>query len=322
MASIAKGFLAALALGTMITGFAADEFPSRPIRIITPMAAGGLSDRAARLITDALGRQLGQSVVVENRSGAGGVIGTEVAARAQADGYTLVVSMASTWSIIPAVKKASYDPMKDFVPLGQIWYAPQALVVRSQSSMKTVADLVAYAKANPGKLSFASAGNGTSTHLSILLLLREAGINVIHVPYRSGGQSVANVLGGQVDAVFSDISALAPHVRSGALTALAVTAPRRSPLLPDVPTMAEAGLPGVSTINWFGLHALAGTPPEVLDRLKTAVRAAQLDPAYQAMLVKNAMSTGTVGAERFAEMIQEEARRLAPIVRSSGITFN
>ncbi|MBI4291348.1 MAG: tripartite tricarboxylate transporter substrate binding protein [Betaproteobacteria bacterium] len=322
MAWVAKAVLTVLALGIMNTGAVADEYPSRPVRIITAMAAGGLSDRAIRLITDPLERQLGQPLIVENRSGAGGVIGTEVAARAPADGYTLLVSMASTFSIIPAVKKASYDPLKDFVPLGQIWYAPQALVVRSKSSIKTVAELVAYAKANPGKLSFASAGNGTSTHLSILLLTREAAIDVIHVPYRSGGQSVADVLGGQVEAVFSDISALVPHIQSGTLTPLAVTAPQRSPLLPNVPTMAEVGLPGVSTINWFGLHALAGTPPAVLERLKAAVRAAQLDPAYKAALAKNSMTTGTVGAERFAEMIQEESQRLAPVVRSSGITFN
>ncbi|MBI2319564.1 MAG: tripartite tricarboxylate transporter substrate binding protein [Betaproteobacteria bacterium] len=322
MTSIAKLVLAVLALGMSAAGVAADEYPSRPVRIINAMAAGGLSDRAVRLITDALARQLGQPVVVENRSGAGGVIGTESAARSPADGYTLLVSMSSTFSIIPAVKKASYDPMKDFVPLGQIWYAPQALVVRPQSGIKTAGELVAYAKANPGKLSFASAGNGTSTHLSILLLQREAGIQVIHVPFRSGGQTVASLLGGQVDAVFSDISALVPHIQSGSLTALGVTAPQRSPLLPNVPTMAESGLPGVSTINWFGLHAITGTPPAVLERLKAAVRAAQLDPAYTAALAKGDMTTGTVGAEPFAEMIRQEAQRLAPVVRESGISFN
>ena len=322
MTSITKIVLTVLALGILNAGVAADEYPSRPIRIITPMAAGGSSDSAARLITDALGRQLGQSVVIENRGGAGGVIGTEAAARAQPDGYTLLVSAAATFTVVPAVKKASYDPVKDFVPLGQIWYAPQALVVRSQSSIKTVADLVAYAKANPGKLTFGSAGNGTTTHLSILLLSQEAGINVIHIPYKSSGPSVIDVLGGQIDAGFGSIPTLAPHVQSGKLTALAVTAPQRSPLLPNAPTMAEAGLPGVKIINWFGLHALAGTPSEVLDRLKSAVRAAQLDPAYHASLAKIAMTTGTVGAERFAEMIREDAQRLAPIVRSSGISFN
>jgi tripartite-type tricarboxylate transporter receptor subunit TctC len=322
VASIAKGVLTALAFGMMITSVVAEEYPSRSIRIVSPMTAGGSTDTAARLIAEALGRQLGQTVIVENRSGAGGVLGTEAAARAQADGYTLLLSVAATFSIIPAVKKVSYDPRKDFVPLGQVWSAPQALVVRAQSNLKTVADLVAYAKANPGKLTFGSAGNGTMTHLSIGLLSREAGIEVTHIPYRSSGQSSIDVLGGLIDAIFGDISTLAPHIQSGKLTALAVTALQRSPLLPNVPTMAEAGLPGVRTINWFGLHALARTPPAVLERLKTAVRAAQLDPAYQASLAKIANSTGTVGAERFDEMVQEEAQRLGPIVRSLGISFD
>ena len=321
-ALIAKGVLAALAFGMMMTRAVADEYPSRSIRIVSPMAAGGSTDTAARLIAEALGRHIGQSVIVENRSGAGGVIGTEAAARAQPDGYTLLLSVAPTFTIIPAAKKVSYDPVNDFVPLGQVWSAPQVLVVRSRSNMKTVAELVAYAKANPGKVTFGSAGNGTMTHLSIGLLSQEAGINVNHIPYKSSGQSVTDVLGGRIDAIFGDISTLAPHVQSGALTALAVTAAQRSLLVPNAPTMAEAGLPGVRTINWFGLHALARTPPAVLERLKTAVRAAQLDPAYQASLAKIANSTGTVGAERFAEMIREEAQRLAPIVRSLGISFD
>ena len=322
MASIAKGVLAALAAGMAITGAVADEYPSRTVRIISPMQAGGSTDTAARLIAEALGRQLGQTVIVENRSGAGGAIGTEIAARSQADGYTIVLSAAASFTIVPAVKKVGYDPKKDFVPLGQIWSAAQALVVRAQSNIKMVTDLVAYAKANPGKLTFGSAGIGTMTHLSIGLLSQEAGINVNHIPYKSSGQSITDVLGGQIDAIFGDISTLAPQVQSGALTALAVTAPQRSLLLPNVPTMAEAGLPGVRTVNWFGLHALARTPPAVLERLKTAVRAAQMDPAYQASLTKIANSTGTVGAERFAEMIREEAQRLAPIVRSLGISFD
>ena len=250
------------------------------------------------------------------------MIGTEAAARAQADGYTLVVSFAASWTVIPTVKKLSYDPKKDFVPLGQIWSASQVLVVSSRSNIKTVADLVAYAKANPGKLTFGSAGNGTLTHLAIGLLSRETGINVTHVPYRATGQGLTAVLGGQIDAVFGDISLLAPHVDSGKLTALAVAAPQRSPLLPKVPTMAETGLSEVMILSWFGLHALARTPPVVLERLRSAVRAAQLDPGYRASLARIANSTGTVGAERFAELVQKEDQRLAPIVRSSGISFN
>jgi len=319
MILIAKIVLAALTFGMMNTSVVADEYPSRPIRIIAPMAAGGRADTAARVIADALARQLGQTVIVENRSGASGIIGTEAAARAPADGYTLLVSMAATFSIIPAVKKASYDPMTDFVPLGQIVYSPLALLVSSRSNFKSVADMVAYAKANPGKLSFASSGSGTMVHLAMEVLSREAGISLLHVPYRSGGQGVASVLGGQVDAVFSDALAVASHVQAGALRALAVTSPERLPLLPNVPTMAEAGLPRVRTINWFGLHALASTPPAVLDRLRAAVRAAQLDPAFKG---KSGSTTGTVGAEAYAEMIREEAERLAPIVRSLGITFD
>ena len=300
----------------------AQDYPAHAIRLITPYAAGGPADIAARLIAEPLERQLGQAVVVENRTGAGGMIGTEMAARAKPDGYTLLVSASATFTVIPAVKKASYDPEKDFVPLGQIWSAQQALVVKPQSGIKTLADLVAHAKAHPGKMTFGSAGNGTTTHLSIGMLEREADVKLIHVAYRSTSESVVGVLGGHIDAIFGDISTLTPHIKSGALTALAVTAPQRSPLLPDVPTTAEAGYPGVRSINWYGLHALAATPPAVLERLKVAVRAAQLDPAYKAALAKQANMTGSVGAESFGDMIQKEAQRLAPIVRALGISFD
>ena len=322
MVLITKSILTALALAMTITVAAADEFPSRVVRIIAPMPAGGSVDTAARLIAEPLGRQLGQTVIVENRSGAGGVVGIESAARAQPDGYTLVVISVAHWSIIPAVKKVGYDAKKDFAPLGQIWSASQALVVGAQSKIKTVADLVAYAKANPGKLTFGSAGNGTLTHLAIGLLSKETGIKVVHVPYRATSQGVMDILGGQIDALFGDISVLAPNVDSGKLTALAVAAPQRSPLLPKAPTTAELGLPEVRITAWFGLYALARTPPAVLERLRSAMRAAQLDPAYQASLAKIANSTGTVGSERFAELVQEEDQRLAPIVRSLGIKFD
>lgn len=321
MTSTAKGVFAALAFVAMINSVVgAEEYPSRPIRIISAMAAGGLSDTAVRFIIEPLGRQLGQQVIVENRSGAGGLIGTEAAARSAADGYTLVVSSPSAFNIIPAVKKTSFDPKKDFVPLGQIWSAPQVLIVRSESNLKTVADLVAYAKSNPGKLAFGHAGNGTTTHLCIELLSREAHISVIQVPYRSGAQTVVDLLGGQLDAVFVTPQTLAPYLKK--TRALAITDVQRSPLLPDVPTMAEARLPGVRVVNWLGLHALARTPPAALERLKTAVRAAQLDSEYRVSLAKIGMTTGTVGAERFAEMIDDDVQRLAPLVRSMGISFD
>ncbi|HZQ61127.1 MAG TPA: tripartite tricarboxylate transporter substrate binding protein, partial [Casimicrobiaceae bacterium] len=284
--SIARWLAMPIMLSVAAQALAADVYPSHAVKIIAPIAAGGPSDTAARLMAEALSRQLGQSVIVENRTGAGGVIGTEAALQAPADGYTLLLSIAATFSIIPATKKVNYDPLKDFVPLGQIWDGPQALVVRPDSKFKTLGDLVTFAKANPEKVSFGSAGQGTTTHLSIVLLSKEADVKLTHVPYRGTSQSLNDLLGGQIDAIFGDLSILAPRVQAGSLRALAVTSTKRSPLLPNVPTTAESGLPDVNTNNWYGLHVHAGTPQVVIDRLKTAVRAAQEDPAYQAALTK------------------------------------
>jgi tripartite-type tricarboxylate transporter receptor subunit TctC len=296
----------------------ANDYPSRPLRIIAPIAAGGPSDTAARLVALALARQLNQNVVVENRTGAGGVVGTEMAAKAEPDGYTLLLSIAATFTVIPVAKKVNYDVEKDFIPLGQIWSAPQALVVHTDSRFKSVADLVAEARANPSKVTFGSAGVGTTTHLSIELLQREAGIQLVHVPYRGTSQSVADVVGRNIDAVFGDISNLLPFVESGKLNAISTTADQRSTLLPNVPTTAEAGFPGVKTVNWYGLHVQAGTPVGIVERLKAAVRAAQDDSDFKESLRKNATSTGTFGADAFDKMIREEQARLTPIVRALG----
>jgi tripartite-type tricarboxylate transporter receptor subunit TctC len=316
-AVMAGGLLAAASL----TAAFADDFPSRPLRIIAPIAAGGPSDTAARLAAAVLSRHLGQNVIVENRTGAGGVIGTEAAANAAPDGYTLLLSIAATFTVIPVAKTVGYDIDRDFVPLGQIWNAPQALVVNVDSQFKSVADLVDYARANPGKVTFGSAGIGTTTHLSIELLSKDAGVHLVHVPYRGTSQSAADVLSKQIDAVFGDISNLAPFVEAGKLKAIATTGTARSSLLPDVPTMIEAGHPGVRTVNWYGLHAIAKTPPAVLDKLRAAVLATQTDPEFKAALAKNATSTGTLGAEAFDKMIQEDRERLTPVVRSLGAIF-
>lgn len=298
----------------------AEDFPSHSIRIIAPIAAGGPSDTAARLAAAALAPRLGQNVVVENRTGAGGVVGTQAAAVAAPDGYTLLLSIAAVFTVIPSMKvKAEYDIEKDFAPLGQIWSAPQALVVNAKSRFKSVADLVGYAKANPGKVVFGSAGVGTTTHLSIELLQQAAGISVVHVPYRGTSNSVEDVLSQNIDAVFGDVSNLMPFIQSGQLIALATTGEQRSPLLPDIATMSEAGLPGVRTVNWYGLHVQAATPAPIRDRLEAAVRDVQLDPEFKARLAKDGASTGTVGADDFGKMIQEERQRLAPIVKSLGL---
>jgi tripartite-type tricarboxylate transporter receptor subunit TctC len=295
---------------------AQDNYPSQAIRIIAPIAAGGPSDTAARLVANALAKQLKQSVIVENRTGAGGVVGTELALNAPADGYTLLLSIAATFNVIPLAKKVGYDPEKDFIPLGQIWSAPQALVVNVKSRFKTVADLVSYAKEHPGKVTFGSAGIGTTTHLSILLLQEGAGISVVHVPYRGTSRSAADVISGNIDAVFGDVSNLDPFIEGGKLRALGTTGHERSQLLPDVPTMIEAGVPNVLTVNWYGLHVRSATPPAVVAKLKQAVRAAQDDPDFKAALKKNATTTGTLGADEFDRMIRQDRERLAPVVKT------
>jgi len=312
------GVAATLAMIATQHAARADTFPSRPLKIIAPIAAGGPSDTAARLVAQALSRQLNQNIVVENRTGAGGALGTELVANAPPDGYTLLLSIAATFTVIPLSKKVGYDPEKDFIPLGQIWQAPQALVVSAQSSFKTAKDLVDHAKANPGKVTFGSAGIGTTTHLSIELLRRDTGIDVTHVPYRGTSQSVADIIGGNIDAAFGDISNVAPFVEAGKLTALATTGSERSPLMPNVPTTTEAGIPGVRTVNWYGLHVRSKTPPEIVDKLQKAVFATQNDPEFKAVLKKNATSTGTIGADAFAKMIREDRQRLEPLIKSLG----
>jgi tripartite-type tricarboxylate transporter receptor subunit TctC len=320
-ASLSKRYLRQLLivpafLALSATTALSEDYPTRTLRIIAPIAAGGPSDTAARLMAVALGKQLKQSVIVENRTGAGGIVGTEVVHTAAADGYTILESIAATFTVIPSAKTVSYNPEIDFIALGQIWSAPQALVVSSNSRFKSVADLVKAAHEKPGTVTFGSAGVGTTTHLSILLLQQTANISLTHVPYRGTSNSITDIMAGNIDAAFGDVSNVLPFIQAGKLTALATTGTERSLLLPAVPTMKEAGCSGVVTVNWYGLHVSAKTPAPIVDTLKSAVRAAQDDPEFKAMLVKSGTSTGTLGSEAFEKLIREERARLAPIVHS------
>ncbi len=312
---------AALTLALAAGGAQAEDFPTQPIRLVAPFSAGGPTDTAGRLIAPALQRQLGQSVVIENRPGASGVPGTESVVSGPNDGYTLVVGGIAPIVLVPAVKKLRYDVDRDLVPLGLIWRSPQVLAVRASLDVKTVADFIAYARSHPGRLTVGSAGVGTITHLANELFRREAGIAFTHVPYRSTSNSITDLMGGQIDAIFGDVAILSPQVKAGAIRALAITAAKRSPLLPDLPTMAEVGLPNVQTEVWYGLLAPARTPAPVLERLKAAVKAAQLDPEYRAALMRFGIAIDEVGAEPFAEFIHAESKRWTPILKASGITF-
>jgi tripartite-type tricarboxylate transporter receptor subunit TctC len=311
-----KAALIALLVALPTAGAFADDYPSRPIRIIVPYPAGGPSDVAMRMLTEPLSRQLGQSIVVENRSGGGGQLGLEAAVQAERDGYTLVVGSLAAQVLIPAIKPTRYDPARDFIPLGLISVSPPVFAIRASLHMKTMAEVIAYAKAQPGKFTAGSAGVATTTHLAILLWANEAGVEVTHVPYRSTMLWVNDAVGNQIDSGFGEPKSVGGQIAAGTLTPIAVASPKRVPQLPDVPTMAEVGLPGVQNENWFGLMALAQTPAPIVERLKTAVRAAQTDPAYLALLARDSTSAGEPGADSFAELFRSDTARLTPLIRS------
>lgn len=316
MACCAKGLVAVMALLTAPA--AAEDFPSRPVRIVVPYSAGGTSDTAARLVADPLGRHLGQTVVVENRGGAGGLTGTEAFFTMPVDGHTLLLAGAGPFAIIPPTRKVSYSVEHDIVPLGTIWRSPQLFAVNPQRGWRTMAEFLGYARANPGKALLGSAGIGALTHLSIELLKREAKIEVTHVPYRSTGGTLPALIGGHIDATFGDVSVLASSIEAGIVSALAIAAPRRSPLLADLITMGEAGLPGVQAENWFGLVAHAQTPAPVIARLRAAMLATQNDPAYRESLAKQGTSAGEPGFWSFDKLIQAEVARWKPVVTAPG----
>jgi tripartite-type tricarboxylate transporter receptor subunit TctC len=310
--------LAALIAVSPVAAALAEDFPSRPVRVIVPYSAGGTSDTAARLISEPLGRYLGQSVVVENRGGAGGLTGTEAFFTTPPDGYTLLLGGSGPFAIIPPTRKVTYSVEHDIAALGTIWRSPQLFAVNPKLGFRTMADFLAYARANPGKALVGSAGIGSLTHLSIELLKREAKIDVTHVPYRSTGGTLPALIGGHIDATFGDVSVLASSIQGGIVTPLAIAAPKRSPLLPDLMTMGEAGLPGVLAENWFGLVAHAHTPGPVLARLRAAMLAAQNDPAYHESLAKQGSGFGEPGVESFEKLIRAEIIRWKPIVTAPG----
>jgi tripartite-type tricarboxylate transporter receptor subunit TctC len=300
---------------------AADDFPSRDIRFVAPFSAGGPTDVAGRMIAEPLRRQLGQSIFIENMPGASGIIGTQQVVSGANDGYTILVGGIAPIALVPTVKTLRYDVNRDLTPLGLIWRSPEVLAVRPTLPVNSVKELIDYLKANPNKASYGSAGVGTVTHLAGELFKQEAGVEMAHVPYKSTSNSVTDLMGGQIDMIFGDIAILDPLVRSGHVKALAVTSKTRSPLLPDLQTMAEAGYPKVQTEVWFGLFVPTGAPPAVIERLKSAVRAAQEDPAYVRDLGRFGITLGDLGSEGLARFVREETERWAPILKRTGVTF-
>jgi tripartite-type tricarboxylate transporter receptor subunit TctC len=251
------------------SGFASAQYPDKPIRLIVPFPPGGSNDIVARMLATQLGEKLGQQLVIENKGGAGGVVGTEVAAKAPPDGYTvLLISIA--YAFAPALYKTlPYDPAKSFAPVTIVGRGPSALVVHPSVPVSTVAELIALAKANPGKLNYASAGVGSFQHLSCALFVRQAGIDVVHIPYKGGGPAMADVMGGQAQIVMPSLIQVVPLIKSGRLKALGTSGTKRNPILPNVPAIAET-LPGYESQNWWGLLVPAATPQPVIERLYAA----------------------------------------------------
>ena len=297
----------------------AENYPNRPIRFILPFPPGGGTDILGRIIAERLGVHLGQPVVVENRGGAGGNVGAEAAARSAPDGYTIVL-VAPSLAISPSLyAKLGYDPVKDFAPISLVGTVPNVIVVHPSLPAQTLAEFIALAKSKPGAMNFGSGGAGTSNHLAGELFNIVAGVKLVHVPYKGVNLAMNDVLGGQVQLVVIGIPAAAPHIKAGRLRALAVIAPQRSPALPDVPTAAEAGLPGFDVTTWYGVLAPAGTPRAIVVRLNAELARIMHAPDLQERLAATGTEPLTGTPEQFAHYIAQEIAKWEKVVRAAGL---
>jgi len=312
--------LIAILLAAVSTAALAQSYPSKPVRIIVPFAPGGNVDVTARLIAPALQEALGQPVVVENKPGAAGTIGADFVVRSPADGYTLLMGSNSTFSVAPSLNpKNPYNPLKDFAPVASIAATPFILVVHPAAPMKTVAELIARAKATPGKLTMASAGTGSSNHLVGEFFQDMAGVKFTHVPYKGSNPAISDLMGGQVDMHFDQVTSAGNHVQSGKLRALLVTSKERAPMLPDVPTAAEVGFASFGPINVTGLIAPAGTPRQVIAVLNAATNKALQQAAVREKYAGvGAVTTGGT-PEQFAAYIAEDLARWTKVVKDANV---
>lgn len=303
-----------------IPGVFAAGYPEKPVRVIVPSPTGGGTDTSTRIIAPKLAEILGQQMVIDNRPGASGNIGAEVAARAAPDGYTLLAVIASHTSNPAVMKKVSYDLVRDFSPISRTVTLPNVLFSHPSLPVKSVKELIAFARARPGQLQFASAGLGTNPHLAMELFLNETKLKMIHVPYKGVGPALIDVVAGHVPLMMGNILVASPHVRSGRLRAYGVTSAKRSMAAPDLPTIAESGLPGYEADQWYGLVAPAGTPREIIVRLHGGVVQALQDPAIsKRFLSDGAEPTPSRSPEEFGTLIQADLKKWARVVRDAGI---
>ena len=307
-----RGLAAALALGAAMPAALAQS--SKPIRLVVPFPAGGATDLFARTLSQKMGERLGTSIVIDNKPGAGGSLGSDMAAKATADGQTLLFTTTSTHSIGPAIgAKLPYDTVRDFTPIAHVGNAPSIMLVPNSSPAKTVKEWIEYAKKNPGKLNYASSGNGTIVQLTAELFKAQAGVFVTHIPYKGTGLAIPDLVAGQLDVLFDSLPTGMPHVRDGRLRALAVTTLKRTPLAPDLPPVADT-LPGFESNTWFGLYGPKGLPAEVVNRVNTAANQALSDPEVRAKLTTLGIEPVTSTPAQFAKMVADDQAKWKRII--------
>jgi tripartite-type tricarboxylate transporter receptor subunit TctC len=309
---------ASLALAMPSLGLA-QSFPNKPIRYIVPVAAGGGNDMIARVVTERWGRMLGQTFVVENQGGGGGVIATQNVMRAAPDGYTLMQGYVATHGTTPATRKVNYDPIKDFTPIGMIGATPNVLVINNEVPAKNMKEFIDYVRKNPGKLSYGTAGQGSLTHMTMELFKQEMGLYILHIPYRGIAPAFNDLLGGQTQAMFPGLAAALQFINSGKVRALAVTGPKRSAALKDVPTMEELGFKGFDAMQWYGTVGPAGMPADIVKRLNETQVATLKLPEMREKLAIEAVEPMPMSPEQFAQYIRDENRRWTGLAKARNI---
>jgi tripartite-type tricarboxylate transporter receptor subunit TctC len=314
--SLALCTLAALFVGAA----SAQPYPNKTIKLIVPVSAGGGSDMVGRAVADRLSRALGQTVIVDNIGGGGGVLGTQATQRAAPDGYTLMLGYVATHGTNPAVRKVPYDAVKDFTPIGMVGTTPNVLVVTASLPIQNFADFLAYVKANDTKMSYGSSGQGSLTQLSMEMLKQQINSEMVHVPYKGIAPAITDLLGGQTQTMMPGLAAALPHLKGGKMRAIAVTGEKRHPLLPDVPTFAELGYKAVDSVQWYGIVGPAKMPADITKRLSETLRAAITTPDFREKLQSEAIDPAPMSPEQFGDYIKSEVARWTQIAKSKNIT--
>ena len=316
---VLQAFVAGLALMLPMASVVAEDFPAHQIRLIVPFPPGGPNDIIARVIGQRMSEIIKQPVIIDNRGGQGGVLGTEVLAKSAPDGYTIAISSAGALAISPTMEKVAYDPLKDLQAVTLVAKVPEMLVVATDVPAKNMAELVALAKAKPGKLNFASSGPGSLPHLAGEMLKLTAKIDIVHVPYRGAAPAVNDLRGQQVQMVFLDLPVLLPLIRAGSLRAIALAAPQRAPTAKDVPTTTEVGMPDVQAENWYGMVAPAGTPPAIITKLNEIATEAMRDPTVKEKLAVQGAELIGDSPDHFHAFMESEIKRWAMVIQDAGV---